>query len=52
MKDYIMEEFIWVEKYRPKSIETCVLPNTLKETLKEFISQGDVPNLILSVGLE
>jgi DNA polymerase III delta prime subunit len=50
MKDYIMEEFIWVEKYRPKSIESCVLPNTLKETLKEFISQGDVPNLILSGG--
>ena len=45
-----MEDFLWVEKYRPKCIDECVLPNNLKETLKEFVSQGDIPNLILSGG--
>ena len=45
-----MEDFLWVEKYRPKTIEECVLPKTLKETLLEFVSKGDLPNLILSGG--
>ena len=45
-----MEDFLWVEKYRPKTIEECVLPNALKQTLSEFISKGDLPNLILSGG--
>ena len=45
-----MEDFLWVEKYRPKTIEECVLPNALKQTLSEFISKGDIPNLILSGG--
>ena len=45
-----MEEFLWVEKYRPKKISECVLPSGLKQTLSEFISKGDVPNLILSGG--
>ena len=45
-----MEDFLWVEKYRPKTIEECVLPDALKQTLLEFISKGDIPNLILSGG--
>ena len=45
-----MEDFLWVEKYRPKTIEECVLPDALKQTLSEFISKGDIPNLILSGG--
>jgi len=45
-----MEDFLWVEKYRPKTIEECVLPKTLKETLLEFVSKGNLPNLILSGG--
>ena len=43
-----METFLWVEQYRPKDIETCVLPNNLKSTLSDFVGKGDVPNLILS----
>ena len=46
----MMEDFLWVEKYRPKTIEECVLPDALKQTLSEFISKGDIPNLILSGG--
>ena len=45
-----MEAFLWVEKYRPKTISECVLPSGLKQTLSEFISKGDLPNLILSGG--
>ena len=43
-----METFLWVEQYRPKDIGSCVLPNNLKSTLTDFISEGSVPNLILS----
>ena len=43
-----METFLWVEQYRPKDIGSCVLPNSLKSTLSDFVSKGDVPNLILS----
>ena len=45
-----MEDFLWVEKYRPKTIDDCVLPDALKQTLSKFISKGDIPNLILSGG--
>ena len=45
-----MEDFLWVEKYRPKTIGECVLPSGLKQTLSEFVSKGDLPNLILSGG--
>ena len=45
-----MEDFLWVEKYRPKTISECVLPSGLKQTLSEFISKGYLPNLILSGG--
>jgi DNA polymerase III delta prime subunit len=41
-------DFIWTEKYRPKTIEECILPDNLKKTFKDFLSQGEVPNLLLS----
>ena len=43
-----METFLWVEMYRPKDIESCVLPKNLKDMLHDFVSEGNVPNLILS----
>ena len=45
-----MEEFLWVEKYRPNNIGDCVLPKELKNTLNEFVKDKNVPNLILSGG--
>lgn len=45
-----MEEFLWVEKYRPKKISDCVLPEDLKNTFQEFVTKGNVPNLLLSGG--
>ena len=45
-----MEKFLWVEKYRPTNVDECILPNNLKQTLKEFVKQKTIPNLILSGG--
>ena len=42
------EKFLWVEKYRPNKIEDCILPETTKETLQEFVQQGEIPNLLLA----
>ena len=43
-----METFLWVEKYRPKTVEDCVLPKDIKQTFKEFVNNKHIPNLILS----
>ena len=42
-----MNEFLWVEKYRPKNIEHCILPDELKNTFRSFVDKGEVPNLLL-----
>ena len=42
------DEFLWVEKYRPKTIEECILPENIKKTFKDFLNKGEVPNLLLS----
>ena len=42
------DEFLWVEKYRPKTIEDCILPKEIKKTFVEFLSKGEVPNLLLA----
>ena len=43
-----MSDFIWVEKYRPKKIEECILPQGIKDTFLQFLKQGEIPNLLLS----
>ena len=43
-----MSDFIWVEKYRPKNIDDCILPEDTKQTFKEFLKKGEIPNLLLS----
>jgi len=43
-----MEEFLWVEKYRPHTIEATILSAELKQTFNQFIKQENIPNLILS----
>ena len=42
------DEFLWVEKYRPKTIEECILPNSIKDTFQQFVEKGEIPNLLLS----
>ena len=41
-------EFVWVEKYRPQTIDDCILPDGIKNTFKDFLDKGEVPNLLLS----
>ena len=43
-----MNDFLWVEKYRPQSIEDCILPESVKSTFQSFVDQGEIPNLLLS----
>ena len=42
------DEFLWVEKYRPKKIEDCILPESTKKTFLDFLEKGAVPNLLLA----
>ena len=43
-----MSEYLWVEKYRPKSIKECILTEDIKHTFSEFLKQKEIPNLLLS----
>ena len=43
-----MQEFLWVEKYRPNRLVDCILPDELKNTFQEFVNQKNIPNLLLS----
>ena len=43
-----MSDFIWVEKYRPKTIEDCILPENIKKTFRDFLNKGEIPNMLLA----
>ncbi len=43
-----MSDFIWVEKYRPTTIEECILPKSIKQTFQDFVDRGEIPNMLLS----
>jgi len=43
-----MSDFLWVEKYRPKKIQDCILSEDLKQTFLEFVKKKEIPNLLLS----
>ena len=45
-----MEHLLWTEKYRPKKIEDCILPERLKKPFQEYVNQSNIPNLLLSGG--
>ena len=42
------EDFLWVEKWRPKTIEDCILPDNIKKTFTDFLNKGEIPNLLLA----
>jgi len=44
----VRDEFLWVEKYRPKTINDCVLPEELRATFQKFVDNGEIPNLLLT----
>jgi DNA polymerase III delta prime subunit len=41
-------DFLWVEKYRPKTIAETILPKSLKETFQKIVDSGELPNMLLS----
>ena len=43
-----MNEFLWVERYRPNTIEECILPQSLKDTFSEVVKHGELHNMLLS----
>jgi len=42
------EQILWTEKYRPKTVEDCILPDVIKNTFQEYVKSGHIPNLLLS----
>ena len=44
------ESFLWVEKYRPQTIDDCVLPDRIKDIFTSISSDGRIPNMILNGG--
>ncbi len=41
-------QFLFVEKYRPETLEECILPDNLKDFFRKIIEKGEVPNLIFN----
>lgn len=44
------EQLLWTEKYRPKTITECILPDRLKKPFQEYVNTKEIPNLLLSGG--
>ena len=42
------DHFLWVEEHRPKTIEECVLPASIKSKFTKYVEQGAIPNVILT----
>lgn len=43
-----MNDFLWVEKYRPQVVDDCILPDATRDVFKGFLEQGEIPNLLLA----
>ena len=48
--DYRENEFLWVEKYRPRKLEDCILPADQKSIFKEMVAKGEIQNMLLCGG--
>ena len=44
----MLEEYLWVELYRPKTVADTILPKKLKDTFQQFVNSKNVPNLLLT----
>jgi DNA polymerase III delta prime subunit len=42
------EEYLWVEKYRPKCVADCILPDRIKKVFQSYVDEGNLPNLMLT----
>ncbi|REK54331.1 MAG: AAA family ATPase [Bacteroidetes bacterium] len=41
-------DFLWVEKYRPKNINDCTLPQSLKQQFHDVVATGELPNMLFT----
>ena len=41
-------DFLWVEKYRPKTISETILPDSLKKTFSKIVESGELPNMLFT----
>ena len=44
----MVDQILWTEKYRPKTVEYCILHDSIKATFQEYVKKGEIPNLLLS----
>ena len=44
----IRNDFIWVEKYRPRTVNDCIIPDASKKVFQSFVDKGEIPNLLLA----
>jgi DNA polymerase III delta prime subunit len=44
------QEFLWVEKYRPRTLADCILPADQKKIFQEMLSKGEIQNMLLCGG--
>lgn len=42
------DDFLWVEKYRPATIDDCILDSSLKATFNQIIKGGELPNMMFT----
>ena len=43
-----MNDFLWVERYRPANVRECILPENTSQMIEGFVEQGEIPNLLLA----
>jgi DNA polymerase III delta prime subunit len=42
------KQYLWNEKYRPQTIDECILPQSMKDTFRQFIDSGELPNFLFA----
>ena len=43
-----MNDFLWVERYRPKTIADTILPESLKSVFQAVVDKGELPNMLFT----
>jgi DNA polymerase III delta prime subunit len=46
--DVLKEQFVWSERFRPQTIDECILPDRLKAPFRDYVKQGEIPHLLLT----
>ena len=41
------DQFLWVERYRPRKLDDCILPDDQLNTFRQFVESGEIPNMLL-----